>query len=150
MKSQKGFTIIELIVVIAIIAVLAAIVLVNVTQYISKGKNSAIKGDMSTISTNAAVYFDGQSPSTYIGFCTGATPSSTCTTPVAAAVGNGATGTCGTDSKQPCEYESLTAYCVTTTLNSVSGDTNWCVDSTGYSGVPTAVGTCSATNIACQ
>ena len=34
MKNKKGFTIIELIIVIAIIAVLAAIVLVNVTQYI--------------------------------------------------------------------------------------------------------------------
>ena len=33
MKNKKGFTIIELIIVIAIIAVLAAIVLVNVTQY---------------------------------------------------------------------------------------------------------------------
>ena len=36
--SKKGFTIIELLVVIAIIAVLAAIVLVNVTKYINKGK----------------------------------------------------------------------------------------------------------------
>ena len=41
MNKQKGFTIIELIVVIAIIAILAAIVMVNVTQYINKGKDAA-------------------------------------------------------------------------------------------------------------
>jgi prepilin-type N-terminal cleavage/methylation domain-containing protein len=57
MSSQKGFTIIELIVVVAIIAVLAAIVLVNVTSYINKGRNAAIKGNLSTLVTNAADYF---------------------------------------------------------------------------------------------
>ena len=40
MNKQKGFTIIELIVVIAIIAVLAAIVMVNVTKYIAQGKDA--------------------------------------------------------------------------------------------------------------
>ncbi|MCX6721502.1 MAG: prepilin-type N-terminal cleavage/methylation domain-containing protein [Candidatus Staskawiczbacteria bacterium] len=39
MKTQKGFTIIELIVVIAIIAVLAAIVMINVSGYIAKARN---------------------------------------------------------------------------------------------------------------
>lgn len=58
MNKSRGFTIIELIVVIAIIAVLASIVLVNVTQYVNKGKNSAIKGNLSTLLTNSAVYFD--------------------------------------------------------------------------------------------
>jgi prepilin-type N-terminal cleavage/methylation domain-containing protein len=56
--NQKGFTIIELIVVIAIIAVLAAIVLVNVTQYINKGRNAAIKGNLSSLMTTAADYFN--------------------------------------------------------------------------------------------
>lgn len=58
MNKTKGFTIIELIVVIAIIAVLAAIVLVNVTQYIAKGRDAAIKGNYSSLMTNAAQYFD--------------------------------------------------------------------------------------------
>ena len=55
-KLLTGFTIIELIVVIAIIAVLATIVLVNVTQYINKAKDSAIKANLDTIRTNAAAY----------------------------------------------------------------------------------------------
>src|SRR3989344_2691579 len=58
MNKSKGFTIIELLVVVAIIAVLAAIVLVNVTQYINQGKNAAIKGNMTTMLTNAAVHYD--------------------------------------------------------------------------------------------
>ena len=55
---SKGFTIIELIVVIAIIAVLAGIVLVNVTQYINKGKDTAVKGDMRSLQTAATVIAD--------------------------------------------------------------------------------------------
>ncbi|MCX6720930.1 MAG: prepilin-type N-terminal cleavage/methylation domain-containing protein [Candidatus Staskawiczbacteria bacterium] len=48
-KKSKGFTIIELIVVIAIIAILASIVLVNVTTYINKAKAAAVKSDISSI-----------------------------------------------------------------------------------------------------
>ena len=66
MNKQKGFTIIELIVVIAIIAVLAAIVMVNVTSYINKGKDAAIKGNLSSLMTNSSVWFDTNS--TYTGF----------------------------------------------------------------------------------
>jgi len=62
MNKSKGFTIIELIVVIAIIAVLASLVLVNVTTYIGKSKDTKAKGDMHTLtidvisSANGGVY----------------------------------------------------------------------------------------------
>jgi len=55
--NQKGFTIIELIVVIAIIAVLAAIVLVNVTSFINKGKDAAAEGNFATFMTDATAYY---------------------------------------------------------------------------------------------
>lgn len=58
MKIAKGFTIIELLVVIAIIGVLSSIVLVNVTKYIKDGKKAAIKGNMATLLTNGAIYYD--------------------------------------------------------------------------------------------
>src|SRR5579864_3781880 len=71
-NQSKGFTIIELLVVVSIIAVLAAIVLVNVTGYINSGKNAAIKGNLATILTNGAVYYDagtGGANTPYVGFC---------------------------------------------------------------------------------
>jgi len=57
-KNNAGFTIIELLVVIAIIAVLAAIVLINVTRYIDKGKDSAAMGDLGTLFTNAITFYN--------------------------------------------------------------------------------------------
>ena len=135
MTKSRGFTIIELIIVIAIIAILAAVVLVNVTQYIQKGKDAAIKGDISSMQTDAAVYFDKQTSPTYVNFKLDPLFG----TPAAAAVGQGAT--------PPSESESLSAYCVSTKLND---GTYWCIDSTGYAGAPTAATTCSDTNIACK
>ena len=60
-KISSGFTIIELLVVVAIIAVLTGIVLVNVTAYITRGRDSAAKGNLATMLTNGAVYFDANS-----------------------------------------------------------------------------------------
>ncbi|MBI2053742.1 MAG: prepilin-type N-terminal cleavage/methylation domain-containing protein [Candidatus Staskawiczbacteria bacterium] len=68
MQKQKGFTIIELIVVIAIIAVLAAIVMVNVTNYIAKSKDSATKGNMHSMVVDSIKYYDVPAP-TYAGLC---------------------------------------------------------------------------------
>ena len=137
MNKSKGFTIIELIVVIAIIAILAAIVMVNVTQYINKGKNAAIKGNLGTMQTNATIWYD-QNSGTYVGF----KASSGYTLPLASIHADN-------PSDATVEAESATAYCVSSTLNAITGDTNWCVDSTGFSGVPTATGTCG-TNTACH
>src|SRR3989344_1172269 len=121
-KKSKGFTIIELLVVIAIIAVLAAIVLVNVTQYIAKGKNSAIQGDMSTILTNAAVFYDQQTTATYVGF----EATTGYTNPAADIAKNGGTITA------PAEV--VDKFCVSTTMNVTNSEptgTKYCVDSTG-------------------
>jgi prepilin-type N-terminal cleavage/methylation domain-containing protein len=57
-RKQKGFTIIELIVVIGIITVLSAIVLVNVVQYTNKSKDAAIKADMDQLRTAGTVYLN--------------------------------------------------------------------------------------------
>jgi len=57
MIKSKGFTIIELIVVIAIIAVLAGIVLVNVQGYIKKSKNTRSLAELKKISTIATDYY---------------------------------------------------------------------------------------------
>ena len=137
-KLLTGFTIIELLVVIAIIAVLAAIVLVNVTQYIAKGKDAAIKGNMATILTNMAVYNDKQNPSTYAGFTIDCTPASldgdsTFKGPATAIKNAGGTTSC--------LPSTAGAACVRTTLN--GGAPDYCVDSTGYKGAPTGATDCA-------
>jgi len=60
-KTNFGFTIIELLVVIAIIAILAAIILINITGYINKGKDAAVKADLATLMTNAITYYEKNS-----------------------------------------------------------------------------------------
>ena len=52
MNKLKGFTIIELVVVIAIIAILATIVLIAISGYINKSRDASIKEDMHTVQTD--------------------------------------------------------------------------------------------------
>lgn len=115
-NKSKGFTIIELLVVVAIIAVLAAIVLVNVTQYINKGRDAAIKGNMATILTNGAVFYDTAGNYTNFNTSTGYT---------------GPSAAIASANVVPTFVGTTTAYCVTAVLKDT---TTYCVDSTGYKG----------------
>lgn len=126
-KGKKGFTIIELLVVVAIIAVLAAIVLVNVTQYINKGKDAAIKGNMATILTNMAVWYDKSG--NYAGF----TSDLTYSIPVAAISSAGKAVSNGS------KTDTSDQFCACSTLYDTTNGT-YCVDYTGYK---------SQTNTAC-
>lgn len=111
MNKSKGFTIIELIVVIAIIAVLASIVLVNVTQYIDKAKDAAIKSDIASIALGmGACYAEELSYAT-------------CTIEAALSADIASRGGTLVTTATP-----TTAYCASSTL--VSGG-SICVDSTG-------------------
>jgi len=58
MSNNKGFTIIELIVVIAIIAVLAGIVLVNVQGYTNKAKDASMKSAIKQMYTLAQTVYE--------------------------------------------------------------------------------------------
>jgi len=127
MQNKKGFTIIELLVVIAIIAVLATIVLVNVTQYTNKGKDASAKGNLATLLTNGAIYFN--SFTNYTGFNTSASYNS---------VYNRLT-TSGM-SYTVIYSGNTTNYCTQLTLK--SGNT-YCVDSTGKK-LEKSGGTCSS------
>lgn len=131
-KKSKGFTIIELLVVVAIIAVLAAIVLVNVTGYINQGKNAAIKGNLSTVLTNGAVFYDTNS--NYTGFCA----SANFTAPSAAITSAGGAAVCD-------ENTANTAWCACSTMkvtNAEAAGSTFCTDSTGYKKV--TIATCAA------
>lgn len=133
-KKSKGFTIIELLVVIAIIAVLAAIVLVNVTGYINQGKNSAIKANLATVTTNGAVFYDQFS--SYNGYCA----SANFTAPSSAITAAGGVAVCDANAGN-------TAWCSCSTLKTTSADivgSTFCVDSTGYKKVTQNTGACAA------
>ena len=120
MNKLKGFTIIELIVVIAIIAVLATIVLVNVTGYINKGKDAAIKGNLSSLLTNSAVWLDTNA--VYTGFKANTATGCGVAGPIALAItAAGGTLVCG---------ETATAWCGCS-VEKVDSAKFYCVDSTG-------------------
>jgi prepilin-type N-terminal cleavage/methylation domain-containing protein len=135
MNKQKGFTIIELIVVVAIIAVLAAIVLVNVTSYINKGKDAAIQGNLSSMMTNAAVIFD--STGNYLLACAGANvpPITAAKTAYGSPPGDTAT----------CNFTATTGVAWAACSQLKVSDSYFCVDSTGAKKTITTRTGCTST-----
>jgi len=167
MRTSKGFTIIELLVVVSIIAVLAAIVLVNVTGYINRGKNASIKSNLATVATNGSIFFYNNS--TYDAFCTNAY----FTSPSAAITAAGGTAIC-TEKGDNTTYDAFctnayftspsaaitaaggtaictekgdnTTWCACSTMKVTTAEpanSTFCVDSTGYKKVTQNVGLCA-------
>jgi len=121
-KNSFGFTIIELIVVIAIIAVLAGIVLVSVTRYMANSKDAAIKGNFKTIQTTATLVF--LKDSSYGNLS--ADPTYINAGAAISKVGG-----------QVVQYSSGNEYCASSHL--ITNVTKyWCTDSTGFVGPVTA------------
>lgn len=69
---NKGFTLIEIVVVIAIIGVLSSIIMFSVTQYINSGKDSNISGNLTILVPAGEAWYNvenAENQDGYTGFC---------------------------------------------------------------------------------
>ena len=137
-RRNKGFTLIELLVVIAIIGILATIVLINLNAARNKAKDAAIKAALSEVRTAAEMYYDDQTPNTYVGVCSAGDLAGTGDF---GRIRDNINDNGGTS--RNC-YDSVSLWCAQVT--NLPGGGGWCVDSTGVSG-STIV--CDAVNFNC-
>ena len=120
MKSKKrGFTLMELLVVVAIIGILAAIVMVSLNTARNKGKNGAVKAQMAQLRSAAEMFSEDNSGS-FTGWCADGE-----TAKISAGVVNsgGASFSCN---------ESSSAWAAEAALAGTAAG-YWCVDSSGAS-----------------
>ncbi len=150
MKREKGFTIIELLIVIAIIGILSSIILASVNLARSKGQDGAAKADLGGVRAQASLFNDENNQSygaADVGcdrtdgsiFDPGVENNVTALIISAQThLGGSPAITCANDDIN---------YVIGIALN--SGDT-WCVDGTGYAGISTKIPEDLETDLACQ
>jgi prepilin-type N-terminal cleavage/methylation domain-containing protein len=123
---QKGFTLVELLIVIAIIGVLASAVLVGFPEAVKRAKDGRLKASMAQMRTLMASAFDGYG--NYDNFSTTSEDMS----PLVNDVQKNSYGNTYTLVKAP--LTSSDSVCVFAPLNEKNGATWYCVDSLGHAG----------------
>ena len=129
LKNNKGFTLIELMIVVAIIGILAAIAIPNFLNYQCKAKQSEAKSNLGTIRTQQEAYFaeyDGYAVDlTNLGFETKGTARYTYTS---ALTGGGAGFTATADAKADLKSGGSKDKWTITEAGVLLNDTNECIE----------------------
>ena len=142
--QKRGFTLVELLVVVAIIALLASIIIANINTGRSRAKNNVIKENLYSLKLAAELEYDRND--SYEGVCNDSEDdindaAGTDFLRIRTAI-NGQGGTATT---RLCHDDAL-YWCAQVTDMSYN-DEDWCVDGTGYSGLDDY---CDGTNFTCN
>ncbi len=159
--TLRGFTLIELLVVIAIIGILSSVVLASLNTARQKGSDAAVKSDIATIRTQAALDYgsNGDSYGTFAWTVPTAAPAAQTGTPGTAVAIFGTTGDSTVGKSLTQLYTNTSAHSMgygsNGTSYAVAGKLStgsyWCVDSNDYTGVITSTQfTATATSLSCQ
>ncbi len=138
--KNKGFTLIELLVVIAIIGILSSVVLASLNTARGKGRDAAIKQNLSGIRTEAEIYYDTNNQyGTAIAAATAACDSlptmfrgdTTILNQITQAeAASGAQATCAIGT-----VGTVHSFAVSVPIFTNAAAQEWCIDSNGYAAV---------------
>lgn len=127
-KQSEGFTLVELLVVVAIIGILSSVVIASLNTARTKGANAGIKANLATIRAQAEILYDGDSD--YDAVCGAnsvAQNANVAQAIVQANTASGGTAVCGKPTSG-----AAGAWAVSSPLKGETATVdNWCVDSTG-------------------